>query len=197
MYNRRDAKRFYRSLYPAIRRIIASIRVAVLKNRTWAQRAALGFVAVNSVDGFGVVARQNCPYRDRYEPALVPMACTAGEVDFLKRRTRRKFPAVQIAVGYGRGTTTNTTIAVIVTPSIRSVRPHTRTGERGDTRERARSIRIQRFKSSWFKLSPKPAGNPLDRVPTFAYPASALSLFVPFLHLILSLDPATLLHARR
>lgn len=31
VYNRRDAKRFYRSLYPAIRRIIASIVSAVLK----------------------------------------------------------------------------------------------------------------------------------------------------------------------
>lgn len=91
-----------------------------------------------------------------------------------------------------RGTTA-TAVAIIVTP-IRSARPHTRTGGRGGTRIRARSIRIQRFKSSWFKLSPEPGIRltvfPLSRTPR---PRPR----VPSLYLILSLGPSTLLRARR
>lgn len=85
MYNRRDAKTFLSHGLSHNTTNNRFYRVAVLKTRR-TRGTALGFVVVNSVDAFGVGARQNWPRRDRYEPALVPMACTAGEVDFLKSR---------------------------------------------------------------------------------------------------------------
>lgn len=87
VYNRRDAKTFLSHGLSHNTTNNRFYRVVVLKTRR-TRGAALGFVVVNSVGAFGVGARQNCPRRDRYEPVLVPMACTAGEVDFLKSRAR-------------------------------------------------------------------------------------------------------------
>jgi len=132
-------------------------------------------------------------------PSLSRWRVQPGEVDFLKRRTRRKFPAVQIAVGYGADPVTTNTgnippPSLSSSPPIWSVRPHTRTQDNAVARGNA----LIRFGFS--DLNQVDLSFPPDRRES-AWPCFHFRLpcapFVPPLYPILSPDPSTLLRACR
>lgn len=122
------------------------------------------------------------------------MACTATvEFDFLKRRTRRKFPAVQIAVGYGAGPPP---------PPSPSSSPLFESSDRTHARENAvaRGYALVRFGFS--DLNQVDLSFPPDRpgIRLTVFPLSRTTralLSHPYTYLILSLGPSTLLRAWR